>query len=201
MKEAEIVKQVRESDVPETRHQPMGVDASAMTTAHSSPNLSGIQEAMEEIPADDAMAELGAGLSSSFKQHAMKNSKGKQFWDTFSDSSGARTPPPASSFLPRGSSSGMSEDANMDSPLQSAAAFYVSIYNTIPPPTLMPLELNADPDTRTANCPAPRKSRGESTTSAAATTTSTRRASSAAPSAPALARTTRPSCRAPCSAT
>ncbi|OTA05088.1 hypothetical protein A9Z42_0057140 [Trichoderma parareesei] len=124
MKEAEIVKQVRESDVPETRHPPTGVDASAMTTAHSSPNLSGIQEAMEEIPVDDAMAELGAGLSSSFKQHAMKNSKGKQFWDTFSDSSGARTPPPASSLLPRGSSSGMSEDTNMDSPSQSAAAFY-----------------------------------------------------------------------------
>ena len=145
MKEAEIVKQVRESDVPETRHPPTGVDASAMTTAHSSPNLSGIQEAMEEIPVDDAMAELGAGLSSSFKQHAMKNSKGKQFWDTFSDSSGARTPPPASSLLPRGSSSGMSEDTNMDSPSQSAAAFYVSIYMNSPSP-LMPL-----PSSLTAN--------------------------------------------------
>ncbi|KAL6873038.1 hypothetical protein J3F83DRAFT_599019 [Trichoderma novae-zelandiae] len=120
MKEAEIVKQVRESDVDcEPRHQHTGVDASAMTTAHSSPNLTGIQEAMEEIPVDDAM-----GLSSSFKQHAMRNSKGKQFWETFSDSSGARTPPPASSFLPRGSSSGMSEDANMGSPSQSAATFH-----------------------------------------------------------------------------
>lgn len=192
------MKQVRESDVvSETRHQPPGLDASAMTTAHSSPNLSGIPEAMEEIPADDAMAELGAGLSSSFKQHAMKNSKGKQFWDTFSDSSGARTPPPASSFLPRGSSSGMSEDTNMDSPSQSAAAVYVSI-QAMPH---VPFGLVANQDLRTASCPAQQKSRGESTTSAAATTTLTRRASSAAPSARASARTTRPSCRAPCSAT
>ncbi|KAJ4855097.1 uncharacterized protein T069G_10655 [Trichoderma breve] len=126
IREAEIVKQVRESDVDlEPRHQPTGGDTNAMTTAHSSPNLVGNQETLEDIPADDSMGELGASLSSSFKQHAMKNSKGKQFWDTFSESSGARTPPPsASAFLPRGSSSGMSEDTNMDSPSLSSAAFH-----------------------------------------------------------------------------
>ncbi|KAH0526555.1 hypothetical protein TsFJ059_009858 [Trichoderma semiorbis] len=125
IREAEIVKQVRESDVDlEPRHQTTGGDTNAMTTAHSSPNLVGNQEPLEDIPADDSMGELGASLSSSFKQHAMKNSKGKQFWDTFSESSGARTPPPASAFLPRGSSSGMSEDTNMDSPSLSSAAFH-----------------------------------------------------------------------------
>lgn len=125
IREAEIVKQVRESDVDlEPRHQPTGGDTNAMTTAHSSPNLVGNQEPLEDIPADDSMGELGASLSSSFKQHAMKNYKGKQFWDTFSESSGARTPPPASAFLPRGSSSGMSEDTNMDSPSLSSAAFH-----------------------------------------------------------------------------
>ncbi|RFU81851.1 hypothetical protein TARUN_360 [Trichoderma arundinaceum] len=125
MREAEIVKQVRESDVDlEPRHQPTGVDASAMTTAHSSPNLTGNQEVLEDIPADDSMGDLGVGVSGTFKQQAMKNSKGKQFWDAFSESSGARTPPPPPAFLPRGSSSGMSEDTNMDSPSLSSAGFH-----------------------------------------------------------------------------
>ncbi len=69
------------------------------------------------------MGDLSMGLSSSFKQQAFKNSKGKSFWDTFSECSsvgGARTspPPPAfpPTFMPRGSSSGISEDAGMDSP-------------------------------------------------------------------------------------
>lgn len=127
MREAEIVKQVRESDVDfEPRHQPAGADHSAMTTTHSSPNLTGTQEVLEEIPADDPMGDLSAGLGSSFKQQVMKNSKGKQFWDTFSESSGARTPPPGATFLPRGSSSGMSEDTNMDSPSLNSSGFYVS---------------------------------------------------------------------------
>ncbi|KAL7935399.1 hypothetical protein V8C35DRAFT_271835 [Trichoderma chlorosporum] len=125
MREAEIVKQVRESDADlEPRHQPTGVDTNAMTTAHSSPNLTGNQEALDDIPVDDSMGELGVSLSSSFKQQVMKNSKGKQFWDTFSESSGARTPPPPPAFLPRGSSSGMSEDANMGSPSLASAAFH-----------------------------------------------------------------------------
>lgn len=65
------------------------------------------------------MGDLSMGLSSSFKQHAIKNSKGKTFWDTFSESSsigGTRTTPPPSAMLPRGSSSGISEDIAMDSP-------------------------------------------------------------------------------------
>jgi hypothetical protein len=126
MREAEIVKQVRESDELESRHQPVNADHSAMTTTHSSPNLTGTQEVLEEIPADDPMSDLSAGLGSSFKQQVMKNSKGKQFWDTFSESSGARTPPPGATFLPRGSSSGMSEDTNMDSPSLNSSGFYVS---------------------------------------------------------------------------
>lgn len=65
-------------------------------------------------------------LSSNFKQQAMKNSKGAKFWDTFSESSsiGARTTPPPASFMPRGSSSGMSEDVNMDSPSLGATASF-----------------------------------------------------------------------------
>lgn len=71
------------------------------------------------------MMELAAGLSSSFKQHAMRNSKGKMFWETFSDTSsigGTRTTPPPQTGLPRRSSSGVSDDIAMDSPSQSGSS-------------------------------------------------------------------------------
>lgn len=57
--------------------------------------------------------DISSGLSNSFKQQAMKHSKGKVFWDTFSDEN-ARTPPPPS-MLPRHSSSGISDDLALDS--------------------------------------------------------------------------------------
>ena len=75
------------------------------------------------------MGELAAGLSSSFKQHAMRNSKGKMFWDTFSDTSsigGTRTTPPPPGGLLRCSSSNMSEDIAMDSPSQSCSSGFPS---------------------------------------------------------------------------
>lgn len=75
------------------------------------------------------MGDLAAGLSSSFKQHAVRNSKGKTFWDTFSETSsigGTRTTPPPQNALPRGSSSGVSEDIAMDSPSQSGFSGYPS---------------------------------------------------------------------------
>lgn len=70
------------------------------------------------------MGEISAGLSSSFKQHAIRHSKGKEFWDTFSDDSN-RTPPPG--FLHRGSTSGVSDDI---SPSMSTPPSAI----TIPPP-------------------------------------------------------------------
>ncbi|KAI5467766.1 hypothetical protein BGZ63DRAFT_346328 [Mariannaea sp. PMI_226] len=120
-REAEVVKQVRESDMaPEPRMPPSatGESTQTTTTAPSSPNLTQV-ESMEEGGDDDMMGDLSLGLSSSFKQQVIKNSKGKTFWDTFSESSsigGARTTPPPTAFLPRGSSSGVSEDVAMDSP-------------------------------------------------------------------------------------
>ncbi|KFH42263.1 hypothetical protein ACRE_070090 [Hapsidospora chrysogenum ATCC 11550] len=132
MREAEVVKQVRESDIPglEPRRQPPHA-AGGITDAPpgagaasvlSSPN----QESLDEVPEYDMMGDLALGLSSSFKQHAMRNSKGKHFWDTFSESSsigGARVTPPPPNAMPRGSSSGMSEDVGMDSPSQAAGTF------------------------------------------------------------------------------
>jgi hypothetical protein len=113
----------------EPRCPPSGPEPPAAARAPSSPNLRNLDSAADEIPEEDMMGDLASGLSSSFKQHAMKNSKGKTFWDTFSESSsmgGARTTPPPSAFLPRGSSSGVSEDAGMDSPsLAGPAGFSV----------------------------------------------------------------------------
>lgn len=114
-------------DLEPTRHPSI----SAATTTHSSPTMAPMtQESLEGIPEDDIMADVSQGLSSSFKQHAMKNSKGKEFWDTFTDEN-SRTPPPA--FLPRGSSSGISEDISLDSPSLST-----------PPSQLVPVSSNSD---------------------------------------------------------
>ncbi|KAF5538097.1 hypothetical protein FMEXI_9576 [Fusarium mexicanum] len=118
-REAEVVKQVRDCDMElEPRIPQSNLESTQSTTAPSSPNLTQ-QEGLNDVPEDDIMGDISMGLSSSFKQHAIKNSKGKTFWDTFSESSstgGARTTPPPAAFLPRGSSSGISEDVAMDSP-------------------------------------------------------------------------------------
>ena len=105
------------------------------TTAYSSPNMP-VHDNIDEICDDPMPMDAGLGLSSSFKQQVLKNSKGKDFWDTFSDSSvtnatttaaataaaasALRTTPPPPAF-PRGSSSGFSiDDMSMDSPFASS---------------------------------------------------------------------------------
>ncbi|KAH9907406.1 hypothetical protein F4778DRAFT_537005 [Xylariomycetidae sp. FL2044] len=129
-REAEVIRQVRESDMDLEPRIPPGppppLDTSNIPTANSSPNLTTVQDTVQEspddIPTDDMMTD--GTLSSSFKQHAMKNSKGKNFWETFSEASsgaGTRVTPPPPAFMPRGSSSGISEDVNMDSPSLSSA--------------------------------------------------------------------------------
>lgn len=121
-REAEVVKQVRESDVgPESS---TNLDLSSVTNALSSPSLSN-NLPLDENLEDDMMGDLGVGLSSTFKQQAVKNSKGKAFWDTFSECSsvgGGRGSPPPAAMLPRGSESGISEDNAMDSPSTTGQA-------------------------------------------------------------------------------
>ena len=53
--------------------------------------------------------------SSTFTSHAIRNSGGLSFWNTFDER--MRTPPPIA--IPRGSSSGISDDVSMDTPLSS----------------------------------------------------------------------------------
>lgn len=123
-REAEVVRQTRESDMDlePSRHPSI----STTNTTNSSPSLGPItQDSLEGIPEDDSMSDITSGLSSSFKQHAMRNSKGKEFWETFQDS----TPP--SAFLHRGSSSGISEDISMDSPSLSTPPSSVTLPPTI----------------------------------------------------------------------
>lgn len=108
---------MRESDLDlePSRHPSVSV------TTQSSPNMGPVgADSLDGIPEDDMMGDSSStpstdkGLSSSFQQQAIRNSKGKEFWESFPDER-HRTPPP-SSFLPRGSSSGISEDISMDSP-------------------------------------------------------------------------------------
>jgi hypothetical protein len=126
-REAEVVKQVRESDVAlEPRIAQAPAESGPAASTLSSPNLTN-NEPVDDIQEEDVsmLAELASGFPGSFKQQAIKNSKGKTFWDTFSESSsmgGTRTTPPPAPFLPRGSSSGMSEDAGMDSPVPGLAS-------------------------------------------------------------------------------
>ncbi|KAI3329973.1 hypothetical protein F4824DRAFT_353982 [Ustulina deusta] len=127
-REAEVIRQVRESDMDLEPRIPPGaptlpLETSNIPTAQSSPKFGTTQEPFDEIPDDDLMSD--SALSSSFKQQAMKNSKGKNFWDTFSETgsiNGTRITPPPPVILPRGSSSGISEDINMDSPSMSAGS-------------------------------------------------------------------------------
>ena len=94
----------------------------SISTNHSSPSLGPVaQDSLEGIPEDDSMMDdaSASNLSSSFKQQAIRNSKGKEFWETFTDENGTNRTPPPLHFLPRGSSSGISEDISLDSSSQS----------------------------------------------------------------------------------
>ncbi|EFY91246.1 hypothetical protein J3458_000521 [Metarhizium acridum] len=125
-REAEVVKQVRESDVAlEPRVSQAPAESGAAASVLSSPNLANNESIDDQEDDVNMLSDLAPGLSSTFKQQAIKNSKGKTFWDTFSESSsmgGTRTTPPPAAFLPRGSSSGMSEDNGIDSPAPGLAS-------------------------------------------------------------------------------
>jgi hypothetical protein len=114
-REANVVRQVRENDMDlEPARHP------STSGSHLSPNMGAvIVDSLEDIPEDDLMSDslIDKPNQSSFKQQALRNSKGKEFWENFDDLP-RRTPPPPT-FLPRGSSSGISDDISMDSPFLS----------------------------------------------------------------------------------
>jgi hypothetical protein len=124
-----VIRQVRESDMELEPARPSSV-ATTQSSPTLAPTVPGHQDNLEDIPEDDMMS--GADSSSaneksssgSFKQQALRNSKGKEFWDKFDDTH--RTPPPPA-FLPRGSSSGISDDLSMDSSLSTPPSMYTGM--------------------------------------------------------------------------
>ena len=117
-REAEVIRQVRESDTDGD----INLAPSQPTTTASSPRLipqaATQSDGLEDIPenvmiASDLLARRRS--SSTFTHQTIRNSGGLGFWNTFDDR--MRTPPPL--LGPRGSSSGISDDINMDTPLSS----------------------------------------------------------------------------------
>ena len=116
-REAEVIRQVREND----DGQESNVVPSQSGTAASSPSIAAVAGATDSL---DDLAEMIGGESSSerrastnFTKQALKNSGGSEFWNSFDER--MRTPPPP--LFPRGSSSTMSEDMNVDTPASSLA--------------------------------------------------------------------------------
>jgi hypothetical protein len=112
-REAEVIRQVRESD-PD------------IPTTNSSPTMQAVNnlaETLEGIPEDNSMNLDGAGsqggftgkgLFGTFARQSSSSNGGKDFWNAFGDQH--RTPPPPNFHPHRRSSTTMSDDVNMDSP-------------------------------------------------------------------------------------
>ena len=113
-REAEVIRQVRESDADGD----LSLHPSVPTTAASSPNLTataGPLDSLENILEDTLHSEenFSRRSSSSFSHQAIKNSGGPTFWNNFDER--MRTPPPP--IVPRESPSVMCDDMNMDTPI------------------------------------------------------------------------------------
>lgn len=122
-REAEVIRQVRESDNElEAGLQPVQLPTD--TSPNLLPTVAGLSESLEDVPEqintsrDVLAAACERRLSNNFTRQAIKNSGGMEFWNTFDDR--VRTPPPP--LFPRDSSSGISEDMNMDTPQSSAVS-------------------------------------------------------------------------------
>ncbi|KAL2162230.1 hypothetical protein VTH06DRAFT_7143 [Thermothelomyces fergusii] len=126
-REAEVIRQVRESDMSlvEPRHPR---PPSMPSTALSSPNLAahnGLEEVADDIMMMDPTTNP-LGVTGALKpQGSTRNAKGRAFWDTASEASSTgatqRATPPPPSVGPRASSSAISlEDISMGSPSASS---------------------------------------------------------------------------------
>lgn len=143
-REAEVIRQVRESDNDlEAAHQPVQLPTD--TSPHLPPAVPGLPESLEDVPEqtnsgrDTLAASSDRRHPENFTRQAIKNSGGMEFWNTFDDR--VRTPPPP--LFPRGSSSGFSEDMNMDTPIGPRADLQKSQYSSrsrsqTPQPPAMP---------------------------------------------------------------
>ncbi|KAL6714450.1 hypothetical protein ACLMJK_007874 [Lecanora helva] len=112
-REAEVVRQVRESDADND----LNLQPSQPVTTASSPNI--VPAAAGALDNVDQMSEdtLSRRSSSTFTNQAIKNASGPSFWNNLDDR--MRTPPP---LMPKDSSSAISEDMNLGTPLSCAQA-------------------------------------------------------------------------------
>ncbi|KAF2870308.1 hypothetical protein BDV95DRAFT_575504 [Massariosphaeria phaeospora] len=129
-REAEVIRQVRESDV----------DLELTSgTAQSSPTLlpavPGLDGPLEGVPEEDSESNMSLdssaakGLFAAFSIGTTRNPNGRALWSRLEHS--AQTPPPS---FPRAGSSAFSEDMNMDSPIVSSSSTSLpSAYATAPP--------------------------------------------------------------------
>ncbi|KAL8924883.1 MAG: hypothetical protein Q9208_003766 [Pyrenodesmia sp. 3 TL-2023] len=117
-REAEVIRQARESDA----YGDLNPTVSQPTTSASSPSIQpvvagpidGLEDIPEDITMDSDISASRRSSSSTFTQHAIRNSAGLGFWNNFDER--IRTPPP---IFPRESSSGISDDIPMDTPQSS----------------------------------------------------------------------------------
>lgn len=123
-REAEVIRQVRESDTDV---------APAQRTEDSSPLLSAAPDSLDTLPEDGISESTGQakGLFGAFSRQAFHNSVngGKDFWQKFDGQ--YRTPPPP--IFPRHSSSAISDDINMDSPTTTSSTPSTSLFSTSAP--------------------------------------------------------------------
>jgi hypothetical protein len=122
-REAEIIRQVRESDAEYDKLQ--------STTAQSSPSLlpavPGLDGPLEGVPEEGSESGMSLDGSSTMATKGLfgafniglPNSSNRNFWGNLESQSQAQTLPPP--IFPRASSSAVSDDINMDSPTVSAS--------------------------------------------------------------------------------
>ncbi|KAI4140120.1 MAG: hypothetical protein LQ341_003959 [Variospora aurantia] len=117
-REAEVIRQARESDAYGDLRRVLSQPTTSASSPSIQPATAGPTEGLEDIPEDLMMdSDISASRrssSSTFTQHAMRNSAGLGFWNNFDEI--IRTPPP---MFPRESSSAISDDILMDTPQSS----------------------------------------------------------------------------------
>lgn len=117
-REAEVIRQVRESDNDIESHLLRSQPATTAPSPNLVPANAGLLDCLDDVAGEEM---IGTGVSrlrrpsSSFSSQVIKNSAGAGFWNTFDER--MRTPPPAT-FL-RSSSSGISDEMNVDTPASS----------------------------------------------------------------------------------
>ncbi|KKA26208.1 hypothetical protein TD95_000019 [Thielaviopsis punctulata] len=146
-REAEVVRQVMESDRPEPRHT--GITTSTPPTAQSSPNLAPF-DTSEDITEDDMMmAEATNALATAWKHTPAPASatQGRLLWGNLTSkrigsntSAAGLTTPPMGPLRPR-TMSNFNEDMAMDSPLGGASCAAI---DTKPSDLVLPAALGSN---------------------------------------------------------